>query len=167
MAVTSGEFAMTINDSANKKTTTKVHTVTPTAANLADLIQTQDKFIGTIESLIYGVIQTANINLHKNFLNGLPGNDDAIRSKKLIFYMRATATGEPYHFTVGTIKDFDGVDFKRAGDSNQVDTTTAWWTDDAENGSLGVSRIEAIEAFAKSPESAGAGTLESVWLVDN
>lgn len=166
MAVDSGEFSMTINDSANKKTTTKVHTVTPSAANLADLIQSRDKFINVMESLILGVIQTANIQLHKNFLNGLPGTDDAVRSKKFIFNMRATSTGEPYHFTVGTVKDFDGTDLKRAGNSNQVDITTAWWTDPAENDTV-ISRINAIQAFAKSPESAGAGTLESVWLVDN
>lgn len=166
MATDNGQTTLSIKDSANKITTTNVNSEIPTAANYVALLAARDAWIGTMESLILGSIQASNMMVHKNFGNGLPAGDDAVRSKKFIFHMRDNINGEPYHFTIGTVKDFDGVDLKRAGNTNEVDITTDWWTQAAENGSLGISRIGAINAFVRSPEASHDGTLEQVFLMD-
>lgn len=166
MAVDNGDFTLSIKDSAGKITTSKVHTEILTGENMDDMIAARDKFIGTLESMILGSIQSARLTLDKSFGNGYPAGDDAVRSKKFIFHMVDDVTEEPYHFTLGTVKDFDGTDLKRAGHSNEVDITTNWWTQAGSNGSLGISRIGAINAFARSPEASHDGHLVAVFLVD-
>lgn len=166
MAVDSGFTTITIVDSAAKKTTTNVNSDIPTAGNYVALLAARDKYISLVEDLIEGRILTSNFGVHKNFQNGLPSSENAQRSKKFVIHMIDSTTGEPYHHTIGTAKDFDGTDLKRAGNTNEVDITTAWWTDAGENGSLGVSRVAAIEGFARSPESNHAGTVSQIFLQD-
>jgi hypothetical protein len=164
MAVDNGLYQISYRDSAGLPSSTKVNTEIPTGANMTDLIAARDAFVDVVESLIEGTIVSHNLTLHKVTGNNMPAGSNAQRSKKFVIYMRDNISGEPFNFTIPTAKDFDGVNLKRLS-GNQVDITTAWWTQAAQNGGV-ISRIGAINAFARSPEASHDATLEEVWLMD-
>lgn len=153
-ATDNGLFTMSIRDRGNKACGFSVNTEILTGANFAAMLTARDAFIDAIEDMIDGRIITGNLISNKRFGSGKSDVVDSSRAKRLMVFMRDNVNEEPYHFTVPTYKAFDA-DFKPGSDGDYIDLTTTWIA----------TRIAAINAFARSPESAHDGTLTAIRIM--